>query len=234
MSAGFCGTVRGLTSTARRRYGSRVGNVGSAAGRASPLVSVVIPVYGNAADLRALHERLGAAVGAAGSIESEFVFVDDGSADESFEVLAALSAEDPRVRVLGLSRNFGSNPAILAGLAQSRGDAVMTLAADLQDPPELLAPLVAAWREGAQVVLAVRRKRDDPLPSRLLAGLFNRLFRALVFPQFPEGRLRPGAPRPARGRHDPGHAREELVPVRAGAVGRIPPRDRRLRPRGTP
>lgn len=150
-------------------------------------MSVVIPVYGNANDLRALHERLSAAVAGAGGIASEFVFVDDGSADDSFAVLAALAGEDPRVRVLGLSRNFGSNSAILAGLAHARGEAVMTLAADLQDPPELLGPLVAAWREGAQVVLAVRRKRDDPLATRILAGLFNRLFRALVFRHFPKG-----------------------------------------------
>jgi dolichol-phosphate mannosyltransferase len=164
-----------------------VGDLSSPAGRARPLVSVVVPVYGNAADLRTLHERLSAAVRAADGIESEFIFVDDGSADDSFEVLAALAAEDPRVRVLGLSRNFGSNPAIMAGLGQASGDMVMTLAADLQDPPELIAPLVAAWREGAQVVLAARRKRDDPLPSRLLAGVFNRLFRAVAFSHFPKG-----------------------------------------------
>ena len=150
------------------------------------LLSVVVPVFGNAADLRALHARLSAAA-AVGGLESEFVFVDDGSRDESFEVLAALAAEDARVRVLGLSRNFGSNAAILAGLQQAQGDAVMTLAADLQDPPEILAPLVEAWRGGAQVVLAVRRKREDPLTSRVFAAAFNRLFRLLVFPQFPKG-----------------------------------------------
>jgi dolichol-phosphate mannosyltransferase len=151
------------------------------------LLSVVVPVYGNASDLRALHERLSAAIATVPELDSELVFVDDGSPDDSFAVLEALAAEDTRVRVLGLSRNFGSNAAILAGLAEARGDAVMTLAADLQDPPELVGPLTAAWREGAQVVLAVRRKRDDPLASRLLAWAFNRLFRLLVFPQFPRG-----------------------------------------------
>jgi glycosyltransferase involved in cell wall biosynthesis len=151
------------------------------------LVSVVIPVYGNAADLRAIHARLSAAAGAIAPLECEFVFVDDGSADESFEVLVALAGVDRRVRVLGLSRNFGSNAAILAGLGQANGDAVMTLAADLQDPPELLPELVQAWRAGAQVVLAARRKREDPLPGKLLASAFNRLFRLLVFPQFPKG-----------------------------------------------
>lgn len=151
------------------------------------LLSVVVPVYGNAAELRALHARLSAASGSVASLESEYVFVDDGSRDDSFEVLTALAAQDVRVRVLALSRNFGSNAAILAGLAQARGDAAMTLAADLQDPPELIPQLVAAWRGGAEVVLAARRKRDDPLPSRLLASAFNRLFRLLVFPQFPKG-----------------------------------------------
>ena len=152
-----------------------------------PLISVVIPVYGNAADLRALHGRLSATAAAMAPLECEFVFVDDGSTDHSFEVLAGLAAEDRRVRVLGLSRNFGSNAAILAGLEQARGDAVMTLAADLQDPPELLPELARGWRDGAQVVLAARRKREDPFLSRLLASVFNRLFRLLVFPQFPKG-----------------------------------------------
>jgi dolichol-phosphate mannosyltransferase len=152
-----------------------------------PLISVVVPVYGNAADLGELYARLDAAANAIRPLECEFVFVDDGSQDESFEVLEAVAVRDPRVRVLGLSRNFGSNAAILAGLGQSNGDAVMTLAADLQDPPELIADLVGAWRGGAQVVLAARRKREDPLLTKLLAGTFNRLFRLLVFPQFPKG-----------------------------------------------
>jgi dolichol-phosphate mannosyltransferase len=152
-----------------------------------PLITVVVPVYGNASDLRELHARLDAAANTIRPLECEFVFVDDGSQDESFEVLEALAARDPRVRILGLSRNFGSNAAILAGLGQANGDAVMTLAADLQDPPELIADLVSAWGGGAQVVLAARRKREDPFLAKVLAGTFNRLFRLLVFPQFPKG-----------------------------------------------
>ena len=75
----------------------------------------------------------------------------------------------------------------MAGLGQAQGDAVVTLAADLQDPPELPPELVKAWSAGAQVVLAARRKREDPLLGRVLASAFNRLFRLLVFPQFPKG-----------------------------------------------
>ncbi len=148
-------------------------------------VSVVIPVYHNADTLEPLLERLRSVAEGLEPDELEFVFVDDGSADESFAVLEAAAAQDPRVRVLRLSRNFGSNAAILAGLAHAGGDAVVVIAADLQDPPEVIPELVEAWRDGAEVVLAARRKRDDPLLTRVFASLFNRLFRRLVFRDFP-------------------------------------------------
>ena len=89
------------------------------------------------------------------------------------------------MRVLGLSRNFGSNAALLAGLSVARGDVLVTLAADLQDPPELVPRLLEEWRNGAQVVMAARRQRDDPFFSLLFAKAFNRAFRKLVFPKFP-------------------------------------------------
>lgn len=150
------------------------------------LVSVVVPVYFNAATLPELVERVDAAADRLRH-ELELVFVDDGSADESFAVLERLAARNPRIRALRLSRNFGSNAAILAGLTHARGDAVVVLAADLQDPPELLPELVAAWEEGADVVLAARRSRQDPWLSALLSSIFNRLFRRLVFRDFPRG-----------------------------------------------
>jgi polyisoprenyl-phosphate glycosyltransferase len=149
-------------------------------------ISVVVPVYWNAGTLPALLERL-RAVGEQLPDELELLFVDDGSGDESFALLRAEAERDPRVRVLRLSRNFGSNAAILAGLTYASGDAVAVLAADLQDPPELIPELADAWREGAEVVVAARRSRDDPLLSRLLAGVFNRLFKRLVFRDFPPG-----------------------------------------------
>jgi dolichol-phosphate mannosyltransferase len=151
------------------------------------LVSVVVPVYFNAATLPELVARLEAVAERLQPTEVELVFVDDGSGDESYAILQELGAQDPRVRALRLSRNFGSNAAILAGLAHARGDAVVVLAADLQDPPELIPDLVAAWEEGNEVVLAARRSRDDPLVSRFFAGVFNRLFRRLVFRDFPPG-----------------------------------------------
>lgn len=150
------------------------------------LVSVVVPVYQNAKSLPLLIERLTSVAGALTREVFEFVFVDDGSDDESFEVLQRLAGEDKRVRVIQLSRNFGSNAAILAGLTYVRGHCVVLIAADLQDPPELIPQLVAIWRGGSKIVLAARRRRGDPLLARLLATLFNRLFRWFVFPDFPK------------------------------------------------
>jgi dolichol-phosphate mannosyltransferase len=151
------------------------------------IVSVVVPVYWNAGTLPALLERLRAVGEQLRPDELELVFVDDGSGDDSFALLRAEAERDGRVRVLRLSRNFGSNAAILAGLTYASGDAIAVLAADLQDPPELVPALVAEWRGGGEVVVAARRSRDDPFVSRLLAGAFNRLFKRLVFRDFPAG-----------------------------------------------
>jgi dolichol-phosphate mannosyltransferase len=148
-------------------------------------VSVVVPVYQNAGSLADLLARLrGMAEGLPGE-RFEFVFVDDGSTDDSFAVLRRLAGEDARVRLVKLSRNFGSGPAILAGLTEARGECMVALAADLQDPPELIPRLLELWRQGRKVVLAARRSRADPLATRLLAGAFYRLFRRFALPNMP-------------------------------------------------
>jgi dolichol-phosphate mannosyltransferase len=149
-----------------------------------PTLSVVVPVYNNAPHLVELTERLRRACAEAG-LPARFVFVDDGSRDESFEVLRELAKGDPGLGVLRLSRNFGSNAAILAGLSRSRGDAVCVIAADLQDPPEMVPRMVHEWRGGAEVVLAAREGRHDPPVTRFFAAVFNRMFRRLVFRDFP-------------------------------------------------
>lgn len=147
------------------------------------LISIVVPVYYNAASLPALHQRLTALAAAEPAYAFEFIFVDDGSGDHSYRLLTEIAAADPRVRLIKLTRNFGSNTAILAGLSHARGHAHAFIAADLQDPPETLPDLLRAWENGAKVVLAVRRDRlGDPWSTRLFAGLFNRLFERLVFP----------------------------------------------------
>ena len=149
------------------------------------MISVVVPVYWNGEALPLLKERLASVASASHEDAFEFVFVDDGSGDNSFNVLERMASEDARVRIVKLSRNFGSNPAILAGLTYASGDCAVVISADLQDPPEFIPQLVTLWREGNEVVVATRRTRSDPLVSRLFASAFNYLFRRFVFPDFP-------------------------------------------------
>jgi polyisoprenyl-phosphate glycosyltransferase len=150
-------------------------------------ITVVVPVYWNQATLPALLERLRAVADELLPDELEVLFVDDGSGDESYALLRTEAERDERVQVVRLSRNFGSNAAILAGLTFARGDSIVVIAADLQDPPELIPQLVREWQDGAEVVVAARRSRDDPYFSRLLSSMFNRLFRRFVFRDFPAG-----------------------------------------------
>jgi dolichol-phosphate mannosyltransferase len=101
--------------------------------------------------------------------------------------LKELLSKEERVRIVKLSRNFGSNPAIIAGLAAASGDAVAAIAADLQDSPELIDDMLAHWRDGAKVVLAVREGRDDPGLVSMLSSVFYRLFRRFAIASMPRG-----------------------------------------------
>jgi glycosyltransferase involved in cell wall biosynthesis len=140
----------------------------------SPVLSVVVPVYNEAEGLGELHRRLGAVLDGIGPCE--VVYVNDGSRDGSLLALKALAEADPRVAVVNFSRNFGKEIAVTAGLDHARGEAVVILDADLQDPPELIPELVAAWREGFDVVYAQRRARaGESWMKRLTAFGFYRL-----------------------------------------------------------
>ena len=150
------------------------------------LISIVVPVYHNAASLPAMLDELRAIASRNTGDRFEFVFVDDGSRDDSFEVLQRLATTDERVRVVKLSRNFGSNAAIAAGLSVARGDAVGAIAADLQDPPEKLDEMLSIWRAGRKVVLATRSAREDPMLTTALANTFYRLFRRFAIREMPE------------------------------------------------
>ena len=149
------------------------------------LISIVAPVYHNAPSLADLLEELRAVAARNPSDNFEFIFVDDGSRDDSFAVLKELAAVEPRMKVAKLSRNFGSNPAIMAGLSLAQGDAVAAIAADLQDPPALLHDMIARWREERKVVIAARRDRADPFPTSLLSDTFYRLFRRFAIKSMP-------------------------------------------------
>ena len=120
-------------------------------------------------------------------VESEFVFVDDGSNDGSWEFLCSLSSRDPRIRAIRFSRNFGSHAALMAGFQQASGDLVAFIAADLQDPPEILPKLIEKWREGYQVAWGTREKRDDPLMTKAFSWLYSSLLRRLALREMPTG-----------------------------------------------
>lgn len=154
--------------------------------RPRPLVSVVVPVYFNAETLPRLAERLRAGADASDSgFDVEAIFVDDGSSDASWERIVEITRSWPAARGVRLTRNFGSQMAILAGLREARGDAAAVLSADLQEPPELLPELVAAWRRGATAALAVRRSRPEGWTTRAAASLYYRSLRRLAFSEMP-------------------------------------------------
>ncbi len=156
---------------------------------AQTLLSVVIPAFNEARSLAAFHARLSAAMQspALAGYGWEAVYVDDGSTDATPQQLSALQAVDPRVAVLRLSRNFGKEIAITAGLDHARGEAVILIDADLQDPPELIPALVARWREGFDVVYAQRRLREgDSWLKRGTAHAFYRLMQRIGRVRLPE------------------------------------------------
>jgi dolichol-phosphate mannosyltransferase len=116
----------------------------------------------------------------------ELIFVNDGSVDNSLVLLKRMAAEDPNIKVVSLSRNFGHQAAITCGLNYSRGDAVIVMDADLQDPPEFIPELIKKWREGYDVVYAVREQRQgDSLFKRATAALFYRVIRKLARLEIP-------------------------------------------------
>jgi dolichol-phosphate mannosyltransferase len=150
------------------------------------LVSVVIPVYFNEESLLRLAGRLRAVADAADH-DLEVVFVDDGSRDGSWDRIVEITRAWPAARGLRLTRNFGSQMAIVAGLSEARGAAAAVLSADLQEPPELVHEMVAAWRRGATAILAVRRSRPEGWTIRAAAGLYYRILQRLAFAEMPTG-----------------------------------------------
>jgi dolichol-phosphate mannosyltransferase len=150
----------------------------SLAPRELSLVSVVAPVCNEQGNVRAFCERTVAALGEA---PFEIVLVDDGSSDETPAILADLAASDRRIRVVTLSRNFGHQTALTAGLEHAAGDAVVMIDADLQDPPELIPELLDWWRKGSDVVVPVRERREGETRFKLMtASWFYRLLGRLA------------------------------------------------------
>ncbi|MHB2000607.1 MAG: glycosyltransferase family 2 protein [Solirubrobacteraceae bacterium] len=146
--------------------------------RSPTLLSVVAPVYDEEELVEAFVRRAKASIA---DCDFELVLVNDGSKDRTPQILDRLADEDPRVRVVHLSRNFGHQAALTAGLEHAAGDVVAMIDADLQDPPELIPEMLRRWQEGSDVVYAVRREREGETAFKLAtASWFYKLFRQLA------------------------------------------------------
>jgi len=171
-----------IAAAARRDWG------GIAREGARPRVFVVLPVHDECLNLPILYDRLLAVLKAAAS-DWRLIFVDDGSRDDGPMWLAEAASRDPRVTVVTLARNFGHQAAVTIGLGlidrPGPGDVAVVMDTDLQDPPELIAAMIDRWRDGADIVHAVRARRRESLPRRLSYWAFYRLYQALAEVEVP-------------------------------------------------
>src|SRR3954467_2572982 len=154
---------------------------------AKPLIAIVVPVHNETDNLAAFHEAVSVVMLQLGEYEWEFVFVDDGSTDGSFDILTTLRDLDRRVTAIRFPRNFGSHVAIAAGINYSKGDAAVIMAADLQDPPSLIKEFVARWRAGFDVVWGARSGRDDGKVRAWAMNRFYSVVRRIAIPSYPKG-----------------------------------------------
>ena len=150
-------------------------------------LSIVVPVYFNELNiphtvprLQSLQERLP-------NWDLELIFVDDGSQDKSIELLLEHRIRDPRIKVIKLSRNFGSMSAIQAGLRYATGDCIGIIAADLQDPPELFVDMIEHWGNGKKVILATREDREESFSQKLFANTYYYLLERYALKNYPKG-----------------------------------------------
>ncbi|OGR75583.1 MAG: hypothetical protein A2X40_08150 [Elusimicrobia bacterium GWC2_65_9] len=140
-------------------------------------ITIIVPVYREGKTLPSLYRRLEQVAAGLPAVHWDYIFVDDGSPDDSMAVLRGLAQKDPKIKIIGFSRNFGKEIALSAGMhAVKRSDAVICIDADLQHPPELIAEMVSAWRQGADIVATIRTSSaKQPLLRRLGSSLFYRL-----------------------------------------------------------
>lgn len=150
-------------------------------------LSIVIPVYYNEDNLRPLYQDIKEKIIDVIDYDYEIVMVDDGSKDNSWRVMKELASEDSNVRILHLSRNFGSHSAILCGLAHATGGCAVVKAADLQEPTEMILEMYEKWKSGSNVVLAVREDRQESAGQKLFANLYYWLVKKAALPQMPDG-----------------------------------------------
>lgn len=143
-------------------------------------ISLVIPVYFNEPSLPILLEALRKEVKSLKKYAFEFIFIEDGSKDRSFPILESYARKDPRVKVIKLTRNFGSQNAIMAGLDRAKGESIIIMGADLQTPSSLIPSFLKAWESGSKIVVGSRQERQDPWTTLLFARFYYFLIRGAV------------------------------------------------------
>ncbi len=149
-------------------------------------ISIIIPVYWNSDTLMALYQDMKEKI--LGKIgDYEIVMVDDGSGDNSWEIMNEIRGMDSNVKLVKLSRNFGEHAALLAGFHHCTGDCAVTKQADLQEDSELILQMYDKWKEGNKVVMAIREERDDPALKKFFAGLYYALVRKFIMKDMPQG-----------------------------------------------
>ena len=145
------------------------------------LLSIVVPVFNEAEVIDAFYQRLRKVADSLTPVSCEIVFVDDGSGDDSYRRLVEFAHSDNDIRVIKFSRNFGHQIAITAGMDLAKGDAVVVIDSDLQDPPEVIKEFVSKWKQGYDVVYGIRDKRDGESRMKLLtAAAFYRLLKRII------------------------------------------------------
>ena len=151
-----------------------------------PKLSIVIPVYYNAENLPPLYADIKEKILDKVDFDVEIVMVDDGSGDDSYRVMLKLAMQDSRIRLFKLSRNFGSDAAVLCGLVNSTGDCAVVKAADLQEPTEMLLDMYQKWVDGCNVVLAVREGREESKAQEFFADMYYAMTRKFALPNMPK------------------------------------------------
>lgn len=152
-----------------------------------PKFSIVVPIYYNALNIPHTVPRLQALEKQLPGFKLEFIFVDDGSQDNSLSLLLEEKKKDSRIKVIKLSKNFGSMAAIQAGLSFSTGDCVGIIAADLQDPPELFIEMISRWKTGTKVVLATRSDREESFSQKAFSNTYYFLLEKFALKNYPKG-----------------------------------------------
>lgn len=150
-------------------------------------VSLIIPVYYNQDNIEPLYRDIVEKLYCHEDVDWEVVMVNDGSMDNSYEMIKRIAAEDSRVKAISLSRNFGSHAAILCGLTECTGDCAVIKAADLQEPTELVIDMIESWKQGHNVVIAEREGREESRQQTLFAGFYYWLVRKTSLPSMPKG-----------------------------------------------